>query len=64
MSYYIGNPEWLYYQLQQHYFDVHNTYQGIISKEDFIKKVEDKKFFTFTYRCYATSINHIADAVS
>lgn len=64
MSYYIGSPEWLYYQLKNHYYKVFNTYKGIISKKDFVKKLKEEKSFTFTYRCYATSINHIEDALS
>jgi hypothetical protein len=59
MKYYIGSSDWLYMQLQKHYYEVNNSYKGIISEIEFKDKVESGKVFTFTYRVYTLSFDHV-----
>jgi hypothetical protein len=59
MKYYIGNPEWLYHQLQKHYYEVNRSYAGIISEKDFTDRIESGKVFTFTFRCYTRSFDNV-----
>jgi len=58
MKYYIGSSDWLYMQLQKHYFEVNQSYKGLISETEFKQKLEDKKVFTFTYRVYSLSFDY------
>jgi hypothetical protein len=59
MKYYIGSAEWLYFQLQQHYYAVNKSYAGIISETEFKEKIDSGKVFTFTFRCYTTSFDNV-----
>ena len=58
MKYYIGSSDWLYMQLQKHYYEVNQSYKGLISESEFKEKVENKKVYTFTYRLYMLSFNY------
>jgi hypothetical protein len=59
MKYYIGSSDWLYMQLQKHYYEVNNSYKGIISETEFKDKVESGKVYTFTYRVYTLSFDNV-----
>jgi len=59
MKYYIGSSEWLYMQLQKHYYEINRSYKGIISETEFKDKVESGKVYTFTFRVYTLSFDHV-----
>jgi hypothetical protein len=59
MKYYIGSSDWLYMQLQKHYYEINRSYKGIISETEFKDKVESGKVFTFTYRVYTLSFDNV-----
>jgi hypothetical protein len=59
MKYYIGSSDWLYMQLQKHYYEVNQSYKGIISETEFKDKVESGKVFNFTYRVYTLSFDNV-----
>jgi hypothetical protein len=59
MKYFIGSSDWLYMQLQKHYFEVNNSYSGIIPENEFKEKVESGKVFTFTFRVYTLTYDNI-----
>jgi len=59
MKYFIGSSDWLYMQLQKHYFEVNHSYIGIIPENEFKEKVESGKVFTFTFRVYTLTYDNI-----
>lgn len=59
MKYYIGSSEWLYMQLQKHYFEVNQSYKGLIPEMEFKSKLESGKVYTFTYRLYTLSFDNV-----
>jgi len=59
MKYYIGSSEWLYYQLQKHWYEVNKTYAGLISEKDFTETIESGKVYTFTFRCYTRTFDNV-----
>jgi hypothetical protein len=59
MKYYIGSSDWLYMQLQKHYYEVNQSYKGIVAEFEFKSKVESGKVYTFTYRVYTLSFDNV-----
>lgn len=59
MKYYIGSCDWLYMQLQKHYYEVNHSYKGIISETEFKQKIESGKVYTFTFRLYTLSFDYV-----